>query len=253
MEKDYYKEYYNLERNHWWFVVRERILREYIRKNIWNSQCCLKILNVGAATGASSIWLGEFGQVESIEYDKFCLDFVRPLLEIEIKWGDITGLDYAENSFDLICAFDVLEHIEDDSRALKELSRVCRPGGSILLTVPAFNSVWSDHDTINHHFRRYRLKDIESLCSAHKNFSSVHFSYFNFLLFLPIAIFRRLSNFVNNFKPKREIKSDFSTNSIFSSLLKYLFLFDIMLVANRKRLPFGLSILTHIKLSRIIS
>jgi len=162
MEKSYYIEYYHLERNNWWFKARMDILRSQVVK-IANGRKDLNILNVGAATGASSLMLQEFGTVTSIEYDEDCFAFTKERVNIPLEIGSILDIKYPNNHYDLVCAFDVIEHVEDDQKAASELIRVCKNNGYVLVTVPAFNFLWSEHDEINHHFTRYTRKKFTQL------------------------------------------------------------------------------------------
>ena len=191
MQHDYYKEYYELERNHWWFVAREGILSNYIQQLIQQEKlpsADLKILNVGCGPGRSSEYLSKFGKVTSIEYDKFCCEFASEKTGLEIINGSITELPFSDNSFDLVCAFDVIEHVEDDLLAVNEMKRVVKDEGIIFITVPAYMSLWSHHDEINQHFRRYKLHEVDRLFKFDKNGKTIFSSYFNFFLFLPITL-----------------------------------------------------------------
>ena len=125
MDKNYYKEYYHLERSHWWFQARAHILMSHL-KRILPPKKDLKILNVGAATGRSSELLMQFGEVMSVEYDKECFDFVAQNLKIPIVKGSILELPFEAEAFDLVCAFDVIEHVNDDYLAVMEMRRVCK-------------------------------------------------------------------------------------------------------------------------------
>ena len=189
MQHDYYKEYYELERKHWWFVAREKILSNYIdklikEKNLISSN--LQILNVGCGPGRSSEYLSKFGKVTSIEYDKFCCEFASEKTGLKIINGSITELPFENDTFDLVCAFDVVEHVEDDQLAVNELKRVTKSNAHVLITVPAYMSLWSHHDVINHHFKRYKENEIKALFKKINNGEEVFSSYFNFFLFLPI-------------------------------------------------------------------
>ena len=135
MQHDYYKEYYDLERNHWWFVAREKIIVNYIKLMIENKSLNnkdLKILNVGCGPGRSSQYLSDFGVVTSIEYDKDCCKFASERTGLEIFHGSITELQFEENTFDLVCAFDVIEHVEDDKLAVSEMKRVAKKKWSFI-------------------------------------------------------------------------------------------------------------------------
>ncbi len=240
MDAHYYKEYYHLERNHWWFVARGNILMNYIRKNIYSDQP-LRILNVGAATGRSSELLQQFGKVESLEYDKACFEFTRDNVKIDIINASVLDLPYEDNSFDLVCAFDVIEHVEDDALAVREMQRVCKPGGQVFVTVPAYMFLWSEHDVVNHHFRRYKLNELSHLFTSGRiNYKS----YFNFWLFPPIAFFRILSKLFSREKKEGESGSDFGVmggQGMVNSIFHFIFNTENIFIKNKIRLPFGVS------------
>ena len=183
MQQDYYKEYYDLERNQWWFVAREKIISNHVKKLIKDkhlSEKEIKILNVGCGPGRSSQYLSKFGKVTSIEYDKECCEFASEKTGLEIINGSITKLPFSDKSFDLVWTFDVIEHVEDDQLAVSEMKRVIKEDGVIFINVPAFMSLWSHHDVINHHFRRYKIKEIERLFDKQKEGNKIFVSSFNF-------------------------------------------------------------------------
>lgn len=191
MDKAYYPEYYELERKHWWFRARAEILMGYLARLLAGRRD-LKILNIGAATGRSSELLSEIGCVVSAEYDGDCCAFTRSKTGLELMQASITELPFADNTFDLVCAFDVIEHVDNDPAAVSELRRVCRKGGVVCVTVPAFQFLWSQHDDVNHHFRRYTGAQLRKLMAA-TGLQPLFHSYFNFWLFFPIAAFRLLA------------------------------------------------------------
>lgn len=255
MQHDYYKEYYDLERQHWWFVAREKIISNYIKKLIENKNLNsqdLKILNIGCGPGRSSQYLSKFGHVVSIEYDKFCCEFASEKTGLEIINGSITELPFNDNSFDLVCAFDVIEHVEDDQLAVQEMKRVAKDKGVLFITVPAFMSLWSHHDVINHHFRRYKLAEIAQLFGKVDNGKKIFSSYFNFFLFTPIYIFRRLSNLLKSGEKRSGSGSDFEAfkPGILNSVLQSIMLLESKFINNNIKLPFGVSILYTWKKSK---
>lgn len=242
MEKLYYKEYYKLEREHWWFKARLKILDNIISKQM-QDQSTQKILNAGAATGATSIMLKQYGEVLSLEYDDDCSTFLSEILKEEILNASLTALPLINNTFDLVCAFDVIEHIEDHDKAIKEINRVLQDDGYVFLTVPAFNILWSEHDEINHHFRRYRLKELHELLQGN-GFKIEYSSYFNFILFLPILIVRLISKLIPRKKNTKSTGSDFekfSTNKWLNQLLYKIFESELFLLKRNIKLPFGVS------------
>lgn len=244
MDKQYYKDYYRYEREHWWFCARRHILHSYFEKNI-AARSTLTILNIGAATGASSEMLQQFGTVTSTEYDTDCIEFVKEKLDFPIQQADITNLQFADNTYDVVCAFDVIEHVENDPLAVSELVRVCKPSGHILVTVPAFMSLWSEHDEINHHFRRYEVKELESLWNP-QPVKKIFTSYFNTRLYPLIAAVRRISQFRKK-KKTATLHSDFErfnpgfVNNLFYNIMAS----EARLLQKKQAFRKGVSILAH--------
>lgn len=248
MNHDYYKEYYLLERNHWWFKARERIISNLVKKLISKNNFTsdeISILNIGCSTGRSSEYLSEFGKVTSIEYDEFCCEFAREKTGLEIIHGSITELPFSVEKFDLVCAFDVIEHVEDDQLAVNEMKRVLKENGIIFITVPAFMSLWSHHDEINQHFRRYKLNEVERLFKNDTKGKTIFSSYFNFFLFLPIYLFRKLSNLLKLGSKRKGAGSDFETfnSGILNTILYRIMVFESKIMNFNVKLPFGVSII----------
>ena len=246
MDKNYYKKYYALEREHWWFKARAEILMTHI-KTVFPDRTDLKILNIGVATGHSSERLQAFGQVFSVEFDENCYEFTRDAVKIPIQQGSILALDFEDNSFDLVCAFDVIEHVDDDTLAVSEMRRVTRSGGVMFVSVPAFMFLWSAHDVVNHHFRRYTSGLLRGLFD--KKDTPIFHSYFNFILFFPIAAVRLMARLFSKKhlgKPE-DAQSDFDnfkSGSIVNTLLYHVFLLENSVLKRFIRLPVGVSLLS---------
>ncbi len=243
MDSLYYKEYFRLEREHWWFRARAEILMDLVRK-VSQEKRKLKILNVGVATGRTSELLEQFGTVKSVEYDKACFEFVRENLDIDIINGSILELPFEDNSFDWVCAFDVIEHVDDDKKAVEEMQRVCKPGGHVFVTVPAFMSLWSKHDEVNHHFRRYKMDNLSVLFQGGL---FQYKSYFNFWLFPPIYLFRRIRKWFPEKGNEENSGSDFEAmkgNGFINSLLYFVFKTEMFFTGKKIGLPFGVSLLS---------
>jgi SAM-dependent methyltransferase len=239
MNINYFKEYYTLERSHWWFTARKKILEHQIQKLLTTPH--LKILNIGVATGSTSEMLSNYGEVTSIEFDKECCEFLRTELKMDVIEGSITDLPFESGSFDLICAFDVVEHVEDHEKAVAEMKRVCKADGNIFCTVPAFNFLWSQHDDINHHVRRYTSSEFSNLF---KGSGQIRYSsYFNFFLFLPVACFRLISKIFPSAITRKGAGSDFTVkgSDLFSNLFYNIFSSENALLKRHYSLPFGIS------------
>lgn len=252
MNKAYYTEYFHLERRHWWFRARLEILAAMVGKHRPGGTQPLRILNAGIATGATTTMLENFGEVISLEYDEECCAFVRAELGIEVVNASLTELPFEDGTFDVICAFDVIEHIEDDLLALREIYRCLRPGGKVFLTVPAFEALWSEHDVVNHHFRRYTRRPFVNL-QQRAGLSIEFSSYFNSILFAPIAAVRGLGRLLNGRAEatteaeRGAAKSDFerfNTEGVSNRVLYQVFRREKGLLTKSISLPFGVSIIT---------
>lgn len=239
MDRQYYQQYYNLERTNWWFVVRSSLIKQCLQINI-KPKDNRHILNIGVATGATSIMLEHFGKVVSSEYDSETCLFLKEELGMDVIEASATDLPFANGTFDWVCAFDVIEHIEDDARAVEEMIRVCKPGGFVAITVPADMALWSAHDVINHHFRRYNKKEIKNLFQG-KHIVDIYSGYFNTVLYPLIWMARKFNNiFVKNKIPT----SDFDKNIPGWMNKVFYFLFSLeKLWFGRLRIPFGVSIM----------
>lgn len=246
MDKNYYKDYYYLERKHWWFKARLNILESLLTRQILpilTDKQNIHILNAGVATGATSIMLEKYAKTTSLEYDQDCCLFLKETVGIEAVNASLTGLPFEDESFDLVCAFDVIEHIEDHELAVAEIKRVLKPNGKVFLTVPAYQFLWSEHDEINHHFRRYTLKELSQVVQV--NALNIQYSsYFNTLLFPLIFLIRFIGNLFKK-KTTKKAKSDFEkvkTGGFVNSILCFIFKLEKPLITRLFRLPFGVSI-----------
>jgi SAM-dependent methyltransferase len=171
-----------------------------------------------------------------------CYDSVKKLTDRGMKQINIHAL-VSNETYDLVCAFDVIEHVADDYLACSEMKRVCKTGGIVLVTVPAFSSLWSHHDVINHHFKRYKTNELKQLFS--KNGEIQFLSYFNSWLFIPIWLIRTISNKFPNLFKRDGSGSDHSMFKLgfLNTVLYYLFLSENAFLKNKISLPFGVSAL----------
>lgn len=250
MDRAYYNEYYNLERLNWWFTIRRKILSERISL-ILGKPTQLHSLNIGAATGSTSDMLKEFGDVMSIEFDQECCDFTKTFLTTPIIQGSILELPFENECYDLVTAFDVIEHVEDDVKSIDEMYRVCKPGGYIVITVPAYQFLWSEHDVVNHHYRRYTLNQLLHLLE-NKDGKIIYKTYFNSILFFPIVFFRLLTSglkkvFKNNEAESKSDSNVFGTKGFFNNFLSSIFKIDYYLLKWGFRFPAGVSIMLFFK------
>jgi SAM-dependent methyltransferase len=157
MKKSEYARMENREKTYWWHIGRLRIIKTYVQRAL-RAKAKPTILNVGCGTGGTIDMLEMFGQVDNVDISDDAIKFMKQNGYKRIT--KVTGikLPYKAKSYDMVGAFDVLEHIEKETGALKEWKRVIKDDGAIVITVPAYQWLWSDHDVSLHHKRRYTTR-----------------------------------------------------------------------------------------------
>ncbi len=185
MEQQIYERMARIEGDHWWFVGRRRILSAIIGRLDLPAEA--KILEAGCGTGGNLAMLSRFGRVSGIEPNAYARSMIAEKGDFDIVDTNLPGpIPFDESSFDLLAAFDVFEHLGDDRGALESLARHLKPEGLILLTVPSPKSLWSQHDVLHHHKRRYGKHDLIELVTA-AGFTPLFCTYFSTWLFPLIA------------------------------------------------------------------
>lgn len=238
MEKDFYKTYFEVEKNHWWFRVRRNLIFDLLSKYRIKKES--KILDFGCGSGFGAGELQHQGfNVFGVDVSEEAIEFgrSRAIQNLSVSKGD--NLNFAEGSFDMVMALDVIEHVKDDEHAIKEIERVLKPGAVAIITVPAYQWMWGVQDNISHHFRRYTAGSLAKVLNKNFDLKILRKTYFNTFLFPPIAVVRILSKWFN----LKERESDFDINSKWLNK-PFFFIFDL----ERKFLrhinfPFGVSIL----------
>jgi len=242
MERSYYQEYFFFEQDNWWFVSRRRILLSLLRKHLRRRD--LEVLDAGCGTGINLEYLAEFGRVIGADFSEEAVEFCRRRGQASVRRADLTQLDWPDGSFDLVTALDVIEHIDRDGDAVRELVRVTKTGGHLLVTVPAFPALWSDHDEINHHRRRYRADEIRELMGRN-DCEIVRFTHMNTFLF-PIAYavrsWQQLRKKLLGESPHPPRTDFVDYHPVVNAMLTAIFTAETPLVTG-PGLPFGLSIL----------
>lgn len=226
-----------IERDHWWFAGRRLLLSRIIGE--FSLPAGSAVLDVGTGTGSNLRMLYELGfdRVLGLDQSREAIRFCAEKGLGAVERGDVRALPFPDRQFDLVLATDIIEHVDDDLSALRELRRVLKPKGHLLLTVPAFELLWGLQDEVGHHKRRYRLPDLLERIADASLLPERHF-YFNYLLFLPILLMRRLMRVL----PLR-VASEGEINAPWlNRVLHRLFRFDVR-TAPRLRPPFGVSAL----------
>ncbi|HUK34727.1 MAG TPA: class I SAM-dependent methyltransferase [Vicinamibacterales bacterium] len=189
MNRDVYDVEAEVASSHWWFVGRRRLLSRLIAAlrpdRTW------RVLEIGAGTGANLAVLAGIESRLVVACD-VSVDALRRLQNrATLARADATSLPFMSDSIDLLLAADVIEHVERDDLALREFVRVLRPGGHLILTVPAFQSLWGPQDIVAQHRRRYRRRPLLRLVRETPLSVTTCF-HFNYVLFLPIWAARKI-------------------------------------------------------------
>jgi len=235
MEESVYPQMYRVEKEQWWFAARLTILLHFLATRVHASPQT-RVLDVGCGTGAIleefSRRYKAFGIDPSLQAVEFCRQ--RGLTNV---WAGLLA-DYPQDKpFDLITMLDVVEHVEDDRGLLMEARRRLAPGGHLLIAVPAFQWLWSHHDVVLHHRRRYTRATLTPAVTG-AGFVVEHMTYFNTLLF-PIAVGRR---FVQKLTGSETMDHLTIPPPAVNRVLQKLFAMETPLLPSYS-LPFGLSLL----------
>ncbi|HEX3083044.1 MAG TPA: class I SAM-dependent methyltransferase [Pyrinomonadaceae bacterium] len=182
---------FEVEESHWWYIGRRRIIAFFV-KSICDQvkDRRARILDVGCGTGANLVRLSDFGDAEGVDISPDALKFCRERGLNNVKLGAAESLPYEDHEFDLVTAFDVVEHMDDDVAGLREMRRVLRPGGRVLLFVPTFMFLWGVQDEVSNHRRRYRLDELRQVVTA-AGFEVERTTYANITFFMPVLLVRK--------------------------------------------------------------
>jgi SAM-dependent methyltransferase len=192
MDSTEYNKMYLLEETNWWYSGRRwLILKAVGQLHKRFSDKSMRILDAGCGTGINLRYLQTYGDAYGLDISKEALEFSRIRGLSPLICGSVDKLPLKKEFFDLVVALDVIEHIQDDVSAIRELNRVLRHDGCLIVTVPAFQFLWSNHDLAVHHKRRYTRSDLRDLLQR-GGFIVERATYWNFLLFLPVAAMRLL-------------------------------------------------------------
>lgn len=192
MDPAEYRTLYAVEDRHWWYVGMRHITLALLGET-YHDRTDLEILDAGGGTGAAMGYLAHFGRVTGIDLSPLALGFCRERALTRLAQASVTALPFAAASFDLVTSFDVLYHraVGDYRDALRESHRVLRPGGRLLLRLPAYDRLRGRHDVAVHTVRRFTTDEL-SLSLHATGFQAEHLTYANTILF-PLALAKRLA------------------------------------------------------------
>ena len=201
MNPSEYGEMYKLESFYWWFVARRQLL-DVLAKEASSEFNQPLILDVGCGTGINYSVLSKYGATVATDFAKEALEFSQARGIADLVRSRVETLPFNSASFDIITALDMLEHIDDDLRAMEELRRILKHDGLLIITVPAYGFLWSEHDEALHHRRRYAASELRNKLTR-AGFDVERISYYITFLFFPILIMRFFQSiFKRSVQPK---------------------------------------------------
>lgn len=241
MERSTYDRMNSLEAEHWWFVGRRSIIKAAIKRLVTLPKDP-SLLEAGCGTGGNIDMLKSVGTLRAFEFDAGARAVAEDKTGLVVPFGALPDdIPHANETFDLICLFDVLEHVEKDTESLAALATRLKPQGRILLTVPAYPWLWSHHDETHHHFRRYTKTSLTEAAKAAglKVETTFSFNVFLFPLILLVRFLKRLTG--------STAEDDKMPSPVVNTILKGTFSAERHLVG-RVPMPVGVSLGAVLKL-----
>lgn len=238
MDPKAYLEMKSVEQQHWWFVARRKIIGSVIAQLRLPENA--RILEIGCGTGGNLKMLSSFGRVDAIEMNPDAVALVQKEHgnSVHVVQGALPGIPADMlGQYDLVCMFDVLEHIADESAVLRDARSLLNQKGRLIVTVPAYQWLWGTHDEFLHHKRRYTLCRLGDGLKLN-GFAPLRLSYFNTWLFPLVAIGRLFDKL---FKPVSSTGTSVPAGWV-NHLLQAVFASEQWLL-RVGRIPFGVSLL----------
>jgi len=237
------------EDKHWWFATRTRTILALLDQYAGADRERRKVLDVGAGAGNMMHQLAQYGDIVGLEYNP------KPILVahergFDVRQGSATDMPFTDNSFDIVALLDTVEHIVDETTVLRECWRVTKPGGIMVVTVPAFMWLWSHNDVLNQHERRYTVPELKKKLSAVG--WQVPYGSYNFTSIFPLSagliLLRKLTRTAPDMASPHFDDDAYQVEmepapSWLNSLLDALGKVEVALL-RRMSLPFGTSIIT---------
>jgi SAM-dependent methyltransferase len=239
MDEQYELQTHRAEDRHWWYRGRRNVL------NLVVSQLGVapgaRILDAGCGSGRNMVELARFGAVTGIELSRTSVEAARARDAGEVVEGSLLDMPFEDDSFQLGASLDVIEHLQDDRCALRELRRVIVPGGKLLIMVPAYQWLWSAHDEINHHHRRYSRDTLLS-AAGDAGWECERTTHFNSLL-LPVAVALRATARVKSADATKSSLDLWVPPRPLNWLLEQPMNLEAAVIGRGGRIPAGLSLL----------
>jgi SAM-dependent methyltransferase len=232
-----------VDEHHWWYRGRRRVIRAELDRLTLPAGA--RVLDAGCGSGRTMVELADYGdQVSGIELNEDAAELARRRGVGEVQIGRLEELPWDDATFDLITCLDVIEHVPDDVAALVELRRVARPGAWLLVTVPAYQALWSRHDEANHHYRRYSRSALRAAARS-AGWQIERVSSFNSLLLGPAAAVRLAQR---RMRSPNGSRSDLDIGPAWlNDVLERPLALEASWLARGRTLPVGLSLLAVLR------
>lgn len=234
MDEAVYDELYAVEDSHWWFRGRRAVIRALLERARPRSGA--RVLDAGCGSGRNLLEFADLGQVTGVEPSPQAVAFCRSRGLTDVVEAELEQLPFDDARFDVVLAFDVLEHLDDDVAGMRELRRVTRPGGTFIATVPAYRRLWSQHDDSHHHRRRYVRRQLVANAAA-AGWEPRFATYFNSILLPPIAAVRAFRGNTTEVE-----HSDYEMTGSFNRVLELPMRAEAAAIRRGLRFPAGVSI-----------
>jgi len=236
MEIAEYKKQYELEGKYWWWVGRRGLIIDQLTRSV---QKPVNLLDIGCGTGSNLSSLENYGYAVGLDFSQHALSLCKNRGNGRVIQADAQKLPFHNQTFNVVTALDILEHVENDAQAAREIFRVLKPGGQLILTVPALPFLWSRHDEAMGHQRRYTRQQLIRLLNSNGLIVS-RISYWNFLLFLPVMIMRQAKKLNRHGEPKSDPEN---LPNIINGFLLLLLRIENALFLCGINLPIGVSLI----------
>jgi len=239
MDGEAYKEMIELQEKHWWFVARRDVVKSFMKLQMKESLTS-KVLEIGCGVGGNVGLLSQSGNYLGIDMHRPAIDHCSekfPQFNFQCTRVEDIPEEFSSNKFDSIYILDVLEHIDDQLEILKSTKNYLTQNGKILLTVPAFEFLWSPHDDFVHHVRRYTKSGLQKTLEE-AGYKVERITYFNSILF-PLALIQRLSMRLLD----KKLSTHLSTPPpVVNRLFQFIFAQEAWILKHTN-LPVGLSVI----------
>jgi SAM-dependent methyltransferase len=225
------------DEHHWWYRGRRRVIRAIL------DRCDLppdaSILDAGCGSGRTLDELEAYGHASGVDISEDAVATARLRGHADVQLSAIEEMPFDDGRFDLVTCLDVVEHTPDDRRTLGELRRVTRAGGLLLVTVPAYQALWSEHDVVNLHYRRYRAGSLRR-AARDAGWAQVRDTYFNSVLLPPASIVRLAERRGTGASSRSDLAW---TPPWLDGALEWPLRLEARVLRSGRRLPAGLSLL----------